>query len=303
MKNHLVPDGAVVLGIDGSTGSDLASEWALAEVTRTGRPLHLVHALEWLDAAPVDLRDDLDIGAQLEVERLARLAPSVTITAQTSTGTAAGALVEVSSRAEMVVVGAKGRGQLASVVLGSVSRQVTSHARCPVVVVSAREVTEVPGAEQGRVVVGLDASTQSAPALGFAFHQAQSRAAGLTAIHCWWRPPPGSYLAGTSWEDTWRDVELYEREAVGAQLREWTDKCPDVDVRHEFVRGHPVNSLVAASAGAELIVLGSRGRGGFVGLMLGSVSHGVLGKAHCPVAVVRTDQESHRPAEDDSTAR
>ncbi len=286
MKNHLVPDGAIVLGIDASTGSDLARAWAVAEARRSGRPLHLLHALEWLEVAPLDLDDDLDITAQLEVDRLAQTTPSLDVTAQSSTGSAARALVDASDRAELVVVGAQGRGQLAAALLGSVSRQVASHARCPVVVVSTQEEAEDKGPEPARVVVGLDASSTSLPALAWAFDAAQSRTTGLTAVHCWRPPPPGGQFAGSNWAQVWQDVEQLDRDLVTAELREWSDKLPEVDVRHEFTRGHPVSALVAASAGAELLVVASRGRGGFSGLLLGSVSHGVLGKAHCPVVGV-----------------
>ena len=285
MKSTPVPPEAVVVGYDGSTGSDLALDWAVAEARRTARPLHLVHASGRHHPRGFEPSADLDPITTTAVEQLSAKAPELTVTAQTREGSAAAVLVEASATAGTVVVGARGHGAFASVLVGSVSEQVATHAQCPVVVL--RPETTERGSEAGRIVVGLDASERSVAALSYAYTQASSREVGLTVVHSWWQEP-GGFLADDSWDGDWTAVSDQETAMVGELLAGWHEEYPEVEVRRHLVRGHPVGTLVEESRGAEMLVIGSRGRGGFTGLVLGSVSRRLLHGASCPVAVVRS---------------
>jgi nucleotide-binding universal stress UspA family protein len=286
MKSTPAPPKAVVVGYDGSTGSDLALEWAVAEARRTARPLHLVHASGRHHARGFEPSADLDPVTTLAVEQVGAKAPELMVTGQTREGSAAAVLVQASATAGTVVVGARGHGAFASVLVGSVSEQVATHAQCPVVVLRP-ESTE-RGSEAGRIVAGLDASERSVAALSYAYAQASSREVGLTVVHTWWWEEPGGFLAGATWEGDWTTVPDQETAMVGELLAGWHEQYPDVEVRRHLVRGHPVATLVEESRGAEMLVVGSRGRGGFKGLLLGSVSRRLLHGASCPVAVVRS---------------
>ena len=199
-------------------------------------------------------------------------------------GSAAGLLVEASATAATIVLGAGSHRAVSRAVLGSVSHQVATHAQCPVVVVRRRASQD--GAGAGDVVLGLDGSEVSTPATEYAFATASLQGLGLTVVHAWWREYLGGVLAHSPWEGDWSEVaEELERMMVEA-LSGWSEKYPDVEVHRHLVRGHAVEMLVQESEGAALLVVGSRGRGGFPGLLLGSVSNGVLQHADCPVAVV-----------------
>lgn len=166
---------------------------------------------------------------------------------------------------------------------GSVSAHVATHAPCPVVVVPPRWE---PGSATG-VVVGVDGSSVSTAAIDFAFEQAEARNTALTAVLAWHDPVrtgPGDQLPLVY------DLDVLEQESA-AVLAEavagHTAKYPDVDVKQELVRGHADDILIDAGRSAELLVVGSRGRNAFQGLLLGSTSRSLVHYAPCPVAVVR----------------
>jgi nucleotide-binding universal stress UspA family protein len=286
MKSTPVPSGAVVVGYDGSSGSDHALDWGVAEARRTARTLHLVRASGRHHPHGFEPSADLDPITTLAVEQVTAKAPELTVTGQIREGSAAAVLVEASATAGTVVVGARGHGSFASVLVGSVSEQVATHAQSPVVVV--RPESPERGSEAGRVVVGLDASERSVAALSYAYAQASSRQVGLTVVHSWWSGEPGGFLGGATWDGDWTTVPDQETAMVGELLAGWHEQYPDVEVRRRLVRGHPVGTLVEESRGAEMLVIGSRGRGGFTGLLLGSVSRRLLHGASCPVALVRS---------------
>ena len=170
----------------------------------------------------------------------------------------------------MIVVGSRGLGGFSGLLLGSVGVQLAAHAGCPVVVV--RRDGRADGPEAGRVVVGVDGSHDADRAMRFAFEQASFRGVGLTAVHTYIWPDstgPGDMLPLVYDEDDLRDDE---RRLLAESVAGWTDKFPDVDVRRSVVRGTAAGVLTHLSHGAELLVVGSRGRGGFTGLLLGSVS-------------------------------
>jgi nucleotide-binding universal stress UspA family protein len=185
----------------------------------------------------------------------------------------------------VVVVGHRGLGGFTGLLVGSVGVQVAAHAAGPVVVV--RPHSAAAGASAGRVVVGIDGSPLSRAALGFGFEAAARRGVGLTAVHAWTEPVstgPGDMLPLVYDAD---DVDAEETRLLAEALAGWAEKYPDVPVDRKVVRGRAAEALVAESAGAALLVVGSPGRGGFTGLLLGSVSQAALHHADCPVAIVR----------------
>ena len=282
----------IIVGVDGSEPSLLATDWAAAEAARRKAPLRVVHVVPpWLYEAPADpgaslIRDRLlqdgrnivDLGAARARDR----APGLEVTGEQTGGQPAEALLRRARDALMVVTGPRGTGGLTGLVLGSVAVQVATHAPCPAVVVRPFE----PSA-RGEIVVGVDGSPAGAAAIGFAFEEASVRRVRLRALLAWTSPVstgPGDMLP-----------LVYDRELLAADeerllaesLAGWRTEYPDVDVVPAAVRGRAARVLAEASADADLLVVGSRGRGGFTGLLLGSVGHAVLHRAHCPVAIVR----------------
>jgi nucleotide-binding universal stress UspA family protein len=280
----------IVVGVDASPTSDLAVIWALHEARRAGLPVRLVHSVARAGLAePAIYALDEWTSAEAVLVHARALAdefPDVSVRADALEAGGPGptaALVKASKDAEMVVLGALGHGAASGMVLGSVSQHVTRHAECPVVVV--REPAEL---RARRIVVGVDGSQQSEHALQFALQVAAHDGRDVSALRAWRIPiTPGGYGISLPLRE---DVDV-ERAAVQEQLDScvdpWREKYPDVDVTTQAVRGHAIEALVDASAHAGLLVVGERGRGAFAGLLLGSVSHGVLERAECPVAIVR----------------
>lgn len=128
------------------------------------------------------------------------------------------------------------------------------------------------------IVLGVDGSPSSEPAVDSAFDLAGERRAALRVLWVRQRPPVGN-LDEHATEQILRRL-LFESTA-GRH-----DRHPDVTVTHELVRGHPVEELALASEHALAVVVGRRGNGGFTGMRLGSVPHGLLHHAHCPVVTV-----------------
>lgn len=284
---------SVVVGVDGSAPSLSAVDWAATDAVRRDRPLHILHAIVWLPAdAPLPSAYAANIHHEAArivaeaVDRAERAAQGVRITTATPVDSAAVALLHAAQHACEVVVGNRGHGGFTGLLLGSVGVQVAAHAPCPVVVV--RHEQRPPGSEAGRIVVGIDGSHDADEALQFAFDYASSCGAGVTALlaYQWPGSPsrPDDLLPLTFDAD---DLGEEEQRTLGESTAGWRDSYPDVDFRTTTVRGRTAAALVEHSAGARLLVVGSRGRGGFSGLLLGSVSQAAIHHAACPVAVLR----------------
>jgi nucleotide-binding universal stress UspA family protein len=276
--------GALVVGADGSADSERAVDWAFMTAAATGRPVRIVHTLDFLPAefAPAAHREVSQRGDTV-LSAAAQRRPDdadIAVSAQIVDGSAARALVEASENAYMLVVGSRGRGGFAGLLLGSVSQQVAGHAHCPVAVVREQADSNAAG-----VVVGVDAGEASAPAVRFAFELAHRSGQPLTAVHAWHEAGTGGPMAGhpPQLEDRARQQRLLLRQAT-SQCRE---EFPDVEVSETVATGHPARLLAAASEHAATVVVGSRGRGAFTGMLLGSTSQALLHHAHCPVVVVR----------------
>ena len=294
MSSKPVPPGAIVVGVDGSPNSDLALSWAVGEATRTRLPLHIIHAFSYgypmtnngLGDAIESLRHRADGVCRTAVAQARRANPELGITWDDPPYGPAPTLVGASEAADTVVVGAHGMGAARGSLMGSVSIQVAAHARCPVVVVRDTPAAAVTAAAGAPVVVGVDGSAFSTSAIGYAYAQASSRGVGLTVVHAWWLEFVEGAADSAIWDVDWQKFAQEEQALVSQSLAGWQEKYPQVTVRRHSVRGLPVEALVRQSANACLVVLGTRGRGGFAGLVLGSVSQGVLHRAACSVAIV-----------------
>ena len=290
----------VVVGFDGSQHSFTALEWAVEEAVRRRRPLLVAYArpmpslppspgysLGWGDSHFADDEGYVDELLQTGVTRVKELAPALEVSTAKAHGRASAVLVDASQDAELLVVGARGRGTVSTVLLGSTSVEVVAKARCPVVVVRQLPVA---GSTPARVVVGSDGSALSGAAIGEAFAQADARGLDLTVVQAWYIDLSTGGLAALSVESVSREVAEAERAAAAEAIAGWSEKYPDVKVHLHVLQAHPVQAVVEQSEGAALVVVGSRGRGGFRGLLLGSVSQGVLHHARCPVMVVHPDE-------------
>ncbi|MFG1843619.1 universal stress protein [Micromonospora sp. NPDC049175] len=277
-------DAEILVGYDGSTDASTALEWALEEARHSGQPVRLAYVFEWLTVAgwvgpgvaPGVWPDET---ARRQVEDLVRKAaaeaaaahPGLTITGEVYDGPPALVLQERSAEAGMLVLGSRGHGGFGGLLAGSTAVSVAAHAHCPVVVV--RDGTA--GGPDDPVAVGVDGSAPSLVALGFAVERAARRQVPLRVLHAW-TPGPGG-AAGVP----------DERAAVEQALEPWRRTYPQLNVTVDLISGSPAAMLIEASRSAQAVVVGSRGRGGLAGMLLGSVSQQVIQHAGCPVAVVR----------------
>ncbi|MCZ7375985.1 universal stress protein [Micromonospora sp. WMMC250] len=277
-------DAEILVGYDGSTDASVALNWALEEARHSGRPVRLAYVFEWLTVAswvgpgvaPGVWPDDT---ARRQVDDLVRTAaadaatanPGLTVTGEVYDGPPALVLQERSAEAGLLVLGSRGHGGFGGLLAGSTAVSVAAHAHCPVLVV--RDGTT--GGPDGPVAVGVDGSDASLVALGFAAERAAQRRVPLRVLHAW-TPGPGG-AAGVP----------DERASVEAQLEPWRRTFPELDITVDLVGGSPASMLIEASRDARLVVVGSRGRGGLAGMLLGSVSQQLIQHSHCPVAVVR----------------
>lgn len=280
---------AILVGVDGSPSSVAAVEWAARSAALHNLPLGLIHVLapqvvmtfpetpmppgytEWQ-------REQGERHLREAVTRAGELAPEQSIEAQTIVGSTVPTLVDMSREAVRLVVGSRGHGRLRRSLLGSVSSSLVRHAHCPVAVIHETH----PHSADAPVVVGIDGSPVSEAATGLAFEEASLRGVELVAVYAWHDTGmldfPGIDTAAMA-----SDGEL----ALAERLAGWHERYPDVTVRRVVVGDRPADQLVERSQEAQLVVVGSHGRGGFTGMLLGSVSLAVVQSAHSPVLVVR----------------
>ncbi|SCL32741.1 Nucleotide-binding universal stress protein, UspA family [Micromonospora pallida] len=283
-------DDEILVGYDGSPDAATALAWALDEAGRTGQPVRLAYVFEWLTVggwiglgiAPGAWPDE---AAREQVEQLVRRAaadaaaahPALTVHGEVLDGPPALVLQEHSADVALLVLGSRGHGGFTGLLAGSTAVSVSTHAHCPVVVVR-RDTSAATGR---RVVVGVDGSECSLIALGYAVERAEQRAVPLHVVRAW---------AAAQWRAQGFDpneAQAAEQTNLEESLRQWRESFPNVPVTTEVIPGNAASALVEASRDAQLVVVGTRGRGGLRGALLGSVSQQVLHHAHCPVAVVR----------------
>ncbi len=292
---HPVPPGSIVVGVDGSVAGNRALAWAVAEATRRDRPLHLLCAREtYIGAAYLDSSvawtdptiDTLDSSATVVEEArdfVKSLAPDLQVTYSRPWGRPAQHLVNASHDAELIIVGSRGHGRLASVVLGTVSLQTAAHARCPVIVV--REGQPPHPAGSLKITVGVDGSADSRDAVEFAMRVA-GPGGDVDLVLAWWLEVIDGVVVTTPGTERWAQVEAKYQAVLDSALGTLREQYPGVNVETHITRGRTEEVMLNAVRDADLLALGSRGRGGFAGLLLGSVSQHLLAAAPCPVAVM-----------------
>ena len=286
----------IVVGVDGSEQSAEALRWAAAAAALRSEPLTAVLAWGYLDQHHTIVGERFDpeysskdAEAALDAYVVAALGPdpAARVERKVVCDLAAAALLGAAEGADLLVVGARGLGGFRGLLLGSVSQHCVHHATCPVAIIRG-ELAARPDTELGtpRVVVGIDGSTGARNALRWAIADARLRGAVLDVVHAW-HPP---YLGGHPYAVPAPDPDLYEgaarqvlHEAVAA---EDTHGLAQPVQEILTLAGSAASALLEASKGADLVVVGSRGLGGFGELLLGSVSHQVAHHATCPVVVV-----------------
>lgn len=285
----------VVIGVDGSDRQDptvdVGTDWAAAH----GLPVLFITAVEAL-TLPVHMGtwsaeiDEELIQAARDVlgrakERALKRHPGLDITTNYVAATASAALTAASEDAAALVIGTRGRGGWRGLLLGSVASSVAPHAKCPTIVVP----TTAKPDSTGPVVAAVDGSKSSMIAARFAFRLAKETGAPLVVQSSWTVVP--------EWEAMLPSTSELAEELVADTQKMFDETLPPLEEEYgitaerRIVQGGAVDALVEASEEARIIVMGSRGRGGFRGLLLGSTSKATLERSHCPVAVVRHDPE------------
>jgi nucleotide-binding universal stress UspA family protein len=222
------------------------------------------------------LGPELVVGAALDAVRAAH--PELRVSGAIGTGSPQRGLVAVADEAAMIVVGARGIGGFAGLLMGSVSGQVAEHAACPVAVVRPVAGSAVD------VVVGIDGSPESARALELGLAAVRRTGGTLVALHAYRYAPVAAAYAPNPGVDEFSARRLAE-ETLAQALDGVEARNPDVKIERRIAHGSSAAVLVAAADGAAALVVGARGLGGFTGLIVGSVSQQVLRHALCPVLV------------------
>ncbi len=280
----------IVAATDGSEESLRAVEWAAREAALRGAPLRIVsaaampprmmagHAQSDYDTVADVITKSSDRALRTASNRAAKTAPGLLIDADHLEGAPAEAITQSGSGALMLVVGSRGIGGFAALILGSVSRYAAIHASCPVVV-----VREAPEAVRRQVGIGIGDLEHAEASLTFAFEEAALRQASLIAVHAWHTPESDISRAGEALgAPGLHDIEETAAARLQQALNDWRAKYPDVPVSHDVVHGHPGRALVGLSARTDLVVIGRRAAHHGPG----SVTHAVLSHAHGPVATV-----------------
>ncbi|MEU5117034.1 universal stress protein [Streptomyces longwoodensis] len=285
--------GPITAGVDGTDESLAALAWAAREAVRRDAALRVVHVWEFQPDAAPDVADRASQerwvreGVAGAVRTVAERHPALEVTTDVLEGPPADTLLEAARGAGMLVLGSRGHGPFVGFLLGSVGQQAITEAVCPVVSVRSGDKAsdEVAGHE---VVVGQQGEPEdSAAALGFAFETAAARGASVRAVRAWTLPPVFAYSPGSlRLLDEAGGLEPFERQALAAALAPWRERFPDVAVVEHVEMGSAAQVLLSVSGRAQLLVVGRRAHRTAIGARIGSVAHGMLHHADCPVAVV-----------------
>lgn len=285
----------VVVGIDGSHSARRAADWAADEAARHRAPLRLVYAV---GVPPLGYggRAYVDELAAVGQDRLAETGeavreryPALEIETDLRMGNPVPELVEQSQSARMVVLGSRGLGGFTGLLVGSTAVAVAAHGHCPVAVIHG--LGPIPPVD-GPIVVGVDGSPASEPAIGTAFDEAAFRRAELVAVHSWLDFSSDiAYAYARQFVLDWNRVQTEEEQLLAERLAGWQEKYPDVRVRRVVTTDRPAKYLLEQAVNAQLLIVGSRGRGGLSGSLLGSTSQALIYHSPCPVLVVRGQSE------------
>lgn len=293
MDTSRPPAGSIVVGIDGSPWSEGALDWAVEQGHLEQRPVVLAHAVSSMGSQGMGIyaTSGLEVARLLDIARadgqvlvddasarVHHLHPELEVHEVMAVTDARNLLLELGEQAAMVVVGSRGRGPVASLLLGSVSVSVSKHATCPVIVWR----TGGPEPAAHRTLVGVDGSADSLPAIEFAFRTASFRRSGLSVLHCCWPSGPvTASLDAAAWPDLGAESAL-----VSESLAGMAEKFPDVEVTVRVVPGFADQQLVAASVDHDLVVVGHRRISRLDDLLHDSLAPAVLEHATGSIAVV-----------------
>ncbi|MCV7300813.1 universal stress protein [Mycobacterium barrassiae] len=283
----------IVVGVDGSPAAKVAVDWAARDAAQRGATLTVVHVVSSVlgSLSQVPLPTGIGKRQQHWAHEAVGEAMAVVAEVEKDTGplevrseiyysTAVPTLVDMSKGADLIVVGSR-RHSAVGGLLGSVSAGVVQHAHCPVAVIHDEDPL-MPHPAQAPVLVGIDGSPSSELATAIAFDEASRRHVDIIALHAWTEFGVGDYLGMN-----WLEMKTSEDAALAERLAGWQEKYPDVNIRREVVCENPARALIERSEEAQLVVVGSHGRGGFAGMLLGSVSAAVVRSARMPVIVAR----------------
>jgi len=284
----------IVVGVDESSAAEVAVRWAALDAELRKIPLTLVHAIspEFVPLPNMQLPPGLrqwqhDRGRRLiddatkVVEKTCQYGGPAEIRSEVMPSSAVRALVDLSKDAELVVSGSRGSGQWPGRYMGSVSTGLLRYAHCPVAIVHDDDMA-LSYPSHAPVLVGIDGSSASEFATATAFDEAARRNVGLIAVHAW------SDADVSDWPEIDWPAERSAAEAILAErLAGWAERYPDVEIDRAVVCDRPARQLVQRSEDAQLVVVGSRGRGGFAGMLVGSVGETVAQMARVPVIVAR----------------
>lgn len=296
MGNHT--SNPIVVGIDGSPVSFQALRWAAEEAAHRRAPLRAVYgdasAMRYAPEIPtVSYPDSYQHAVQQQAEQWLREAvevvaaeePDVTTSAEARAGSPRTVLIDESKAAQLVVVGSRGLGGFSGLLLGSVAVALCRHGHCPVAVLRGPGTGAAHIGEP--VVVGVDGSHEGEHALRWAFDAASARSVDLVAVHAWHDLVTGELWTRAQVDDTRGSVQADEERLLAETLAGWREEYPGVRVRQVVLYGSPAQVLLEQASHGQLVVVGTRGRGGFAGLLLGSTSQALIHHAPCPVIVAR----------------
>jgi nucleotide-binding universal stress UspA family protein len=293
MTTHPPSGRPVVAGIDGSESSIRGAHLAAEEARLRNAPMELVTVLPWasldLVTAPPPGSDRPAVALQSAESVLRSVAAAISLTLgedrvswRVIEDTAVDGLRAASTSAQLLVLGSRGAGGVAGLMVGSTASAVVAAAGCPVVVLP--DDTSVTVSQRHSVVVGVEGRSEDEAVLAFALDEAAARGTDLIAVHAWQDVRLEATYQSISPLVDWSSVRADEERVLAEALAGWRDKQPDVLIREVTLRDKPARGLLAAALTAELLVIGHRRRNRLA--TLGSTTHGVLHRASCPLAIV-----------------